>query len=76
MLTGLPPFYSNDKKKMIQMRIERPIELKDWLSYEAKGILTKLLVVDPLTRLGANGSHEIKTHQFFKELDWEALKNK
>lgn len=50
--------------------MEKPIEMKDWLSNEAKGILSKLLLVDPLTRLGANGSYEVKTHPFFEELDW------
>jgi hypothetical protein len=36
----------------------------------------KLLKNDPKHRLGANGIHEIKSHAFFRNFDWESLKNR
>lgn len=32
--------------------------------------------MDPAQRLGANGVNEIKSHAFFRNFDWEALKNR
>ncbi|CAD8076208.1 unnamed protein product [Paramecium sonneborni] len=76
MLAGAPPFYSKDKTQMFKNRLEKPIEMKDWFSNPARSILNELLQNDPTKRLGANGSQEIKNHEFFREIDWDRLYNK
>ncbi|KAH8821904.1 serine/threonine protein kinase, AGC family [Xylogone sp. PMI_703] len=43
---------------------------------DAKELVTRLLDPDPLTRLGANGSSEIKAHPFFNGIDWAKLLRK
>jgi hypothetical protein len=40
---------------------------------EAKTMIICLLKHDPLERLGAGGSIEIKEHQFFQTIDWDNL---
>ncbi|KAJ6044021.1 serine/threonine-protein kinase gad8 [Penicillium canescens] len=43
------------------------------LPQAAEDLLAKLLSRNPLQRLGANGSEEIKSHPFFDEIDWPKL---
>lgn len=43
------------------------------VSNEAKSLMKDFLVLDPSKRLGANGIEEIKTHVFFKGLNWTKL---
>ncbi|PHJ23669.1 agc kinase [Cystoisospora suis] len=38
---------------------------------EAKDLIIRLLQADPERRLGRNGAAEVKSHAFFKNLDWE-----
>jgi len=40
---------------------------------EARDLLQKLFVADPMRRLGANGAHEIKAHPYFAGVDWYRL---
>ena len=48
------------------------------ISPEAKDLISKLLDVNPKTRLGSgvNGSKNIKSHIFFKNMDWDLLEQK
>ena len=56
-----------DWKKTLNIRPEANI------SKEAEDILRKL-INDPETRLGANAADEIKSHPFFKGIDWNHIK--
>eukprot|EP00457_Paulinella_chromatophora_P003354 gb/GEZN01003361.1/.p1 GENE.gb/GEZN01003361.1/~~gb/GEZN01003361.1/.p1 ORF type:complete len:590 (+),score=104.73 gb/GEZN01003361.1/:319-2088(+) len=47
-----------------------------YFSPEAKDLLSKIFVTDPRQRLGAGGYDEIYQHPFFKEIDWEKLRDK
>ena len=44
----------------------------------AKDLVRKLLVHDRTKRIGnlRNGAEDVKTHQWFEELDWEDVFNK
>ncbi len=44
------------------------------LSPEAIDLISKLLDPDPKKRLGSKGSQEIKSHNFFKEFEWEKVR--
>jgi protein-serine/threonine kinase len=48
------------------------------ISPEAKDLISKLLDVNPKSRLGSgsNGSKNIKSHNFFKGIDWDLLEQK
>ena len=41
--------------------------------HAASDFINKCLVRNPLYRLGANGSNELKSHVWFKEFDWVGL---
>ncbi|KAG5356766.1 Serine/threonine-protein kinase YPK1 [Yarrowia sp. C11] len=73
MLTGLPPFYSENTNEMYQRILNDPLRFPDDMDREARSILTGLLNRDPKKRLGVNGAAEIKAHPFFNEIDWKRL---
>jgi len=78
MLTGLPPFYNQNLHVMYEKIIRAKLTFPDYLSPEAKSLLTGLLDRDPKTRLGSGpgDAEEIKCHPFFKDIDWKKLYNK
>lgn len=45
----------------------------DIFDKHARDLCERLFVVDPKSRLGANGADEIKNHSFFQDIDWEKL---
>ncbi|KAK7408171.1 Serine/threonine-protein kinase [Neonectria punicea] len=75
MLTGLPPFYDESTKEMYSKILSAPLSFPgiDIVPPAAKDLLMKLLNRDPAQRLGANGPVEIKSHPFFRTIDWKKL---
>jgi len=52
-----------------------PDDIDPPLSEDAKSLITELLK-DRENRLGFNGAHEIKSHPFFKSVDWDKSRQK
>jgi serine/threonine protein kinase len=74
MLTGLPPWYTTDRKKLFSRLRSGPLHFPFYVSRPAADIISGLLTRDPLQRLGASrDSEEVKEHRFFASIDWEAL---
>jgi len=71
MLTGLPPFYSQDVQQMYAKIMNEPLNIPDTVSPNAADLLRKLLERDPSKRL--SNPVDIKKHAFFKGIDWEKL---
>ena len=45
------------------------------MSPDLKDLLMRLLSRNPLERLGVKGADEIKSHAFFKDVNWKAFDN-
>ncbi|GAB9467481.1 Agc protein kinase [Globisporangium polare] len=74
MLTGLPPWYSQNPHVMRKHILKKPLVFPSYVSEEARDLLRKLLHRDPLRRLGSrDGSAEVKRHAFFRNLDWQMV---
>ncbi|WFD29733.1 non-specific serine/threonine protein kinase [Malassezia sp. CBS 17886] len=76
MLTGLPPFYSDDVNEMYRKILQDPLTFPPEVQPDARDMLTGLLRRDANLRLGygPHGAAEIKTHPFFtKHIDWNML---
>ena len=43
---------------------------------EAADFINKLLQRKPANRLGLSGPHEVKNHQWLRDVDWQALISK
>ena len=76
MLVGYAPFCAEDNQevfnRIINIYFQIPDDVK--LSKEAKDLINKMLS-DPNKRLGKNGAQEIKSHPFFKGIDWDNIRN-
>jgi len=71
MLTGLPPFYTEDEENMYSKIMTADIEYPNYLSAEAIDIISKFLKRDPTQRLQV--TNEMKAHAWFKPINWEKL---
>ncbi|KAH9767612.1 serine/threonine-protein kinase AtPK1/AtPK6 [Citrus sinensis] len=75
MLTGQPPFTGGNRQKIQQKIIKDKIKLPAFLSSEAHSLLKGLLQKEASKRLGSGpgGSQEIKSHKWFKMINWKKL---
>jgi len=71
MLTGLPPFYSQDVQQMYSKIMKAKLIIPESISPEAKDLLVKLLERNPDKRLTDPSS--IKAHPWFSPIDWDKL---
>ncbi|EGG18760.1 protein kinase 2 [Cavenderia fasciculata] len=76
MLTGLPPFYSQNVSMMYQKILNGELKIPSYISPEAKSLLEGLLTRDVDRRLGSKGGPEVKNHPWFKNIDWDMLDRK
>ena len=78
MLTGNPPFFARDREKLFKEIKTGQIKFMKYMSKEAISLLEGLFIKDPDQRLGSgpNGVEKIKSHPFFKSIDWDAILHK
>lgn len=78
MLTGFPPFYSQNREELLHRIKFGTVKIPNSLSPEVFSLLESLLRKDPERRLGSGlgGSEEIKRHRWFEEVDWDLLLKK
>jgi len=62
MLCGYLPFENKDNEILFDQILECKVEFPEYLSEESKDLISKILVVDPETRIDIPG---IKKHSFF-----------
>lgn len=78
MVTGAPPFPTRaDQFTMIKKMMSSKLHLPMYLSFWLKDILCQFLKLKPTKRLGVikGGAKTIKKHHWFKDFDWEGLRN-
>jgi serum/glucocorticoid-regulated kinase 2 len=82
LATSDSPFRHDEilTRSTFKEKVERAEVDRDWkghsLNEELKDLINKLLKFKPEQRLGAKGFDEIKSHSFFKDIDWLKLLNK
>ena len=79
MMTGLPPFYSENVNEMYNLILRGELRFPDYVSANARSLLTHLLDRDAKRRYGAgpNDFEElIRPHPFFADLDWAAVESR
>jgi len=74
MLTGLPPFYSQDVQQMYFKIMHAKLEIPDTLDQSTQSIVNGLLERDPNKRLA--DATQIKSHPYFKGMDWDKILRK
>jgi serine/threonine protein kinase len=85
MITGLPPWYTRDKKVLFMRLRSAALTFPPHVSPEARGLIAGLLDRDPSTRLGVDhatsscdegkggGIARLRAHPFFAAIDWDEL---
>ncbi|KAG8654675.1 hypothetical protein MANES_05G161800v8 [Manihot esculenta] len=76
LITGIPPFNAESPEIIFYNILNRKIPwppIPDSMSYEAQDFINRLITHDPNQRLGAKGSTEVKSHPFFRGVDWDNL---
>ncbi|KAL9598373.1 MAG: hypothetical protein Q9219_004535 [cf. Caloplaca sp. 3 TL-2023] len=79
MLVGHSPFYANNDAKIQEKIVKSKLVLPFFMSADAKDLLTRLLRKKPKERLGARMPKDlqlIKSHRFFRKIDWKKLSNR
>jgi len=78
MLTGLPPWYCDDRKRVMKSITDDVIEFpKGEVSVGARSLIRSLLHKDSRYRLGSlKGIEEIKAHSYFNCLDFNKVEEK
>lgn len=75
MSTGRLPFQGSTDLLTFELiqacKVEWPTNLPD----DTKDLIEKLLQKDPTQRLGAKSFEDLKSHPFFKGVEWETLSN-
>ncbi|KAJ0546731.1 putative protein kinase AGC-MAST family [Helianthus annuus] len=76
LLVGIPPFNAESPQQVFANIMNRDIpwpKVPEEMSYEAYDLINQLLTENPVQRLGATGSAEVKTHPFFRNIHWDTL---
>lgn len=76
LLVGIPPFNAEHPQKIFDNIMNRDIpwpKVPEEMSSDAYDLIDKLLMENPVQRLGATGSREVKQHPFFKDISWDTL---
>lgn len=77
MLSGMPPFYSQDRQKLFKKILNDRLRVPRFFSNEVTSLIAGLLHRDPAQRLGSTGGgEEIRQHPFFQDVDFESLRRK
>ncbi|KAG7211912.1 hypothetical protein KM043_011121 [Ampulex compressa] len=78
MVAGLPPFRSRSEYIIFQKILKLEYEIPDGFCKLARSLVSRLLVLEPTERLGAQDEHgagypSIRAHPFFEGVDFETL---
>ncbi|KAJ0977059.1 hypothetical protein J5N97_012533 [Dioscorea zingiberensis] len=76
LLVGIPPFNAEHPQKIFDNIMNRDIpwpRVPEEMSCEAHDLIDKLLIGNPVQRLGATGAGEVKRHPFFANINWDML---
>ena len=73
LLVGRSPFRILLGDSLNEDFYKKKILIPDYVSDEAQDLITKLLIINPLKRLGygEDGANKIKQHPYFKGINWD-----
>jgi len=74
MMTGLPPFYSQDTQQMYKKILQAPLIIPDGTNPHLAQLIQGLLERDPAKRL--IDTKKMKANPYFSSINWQALLEK
>jgi len=78
LIVGIPPFYCSNRKELFENILTGPLIIPRKMSEVARSFILSLLDRNPRKRLGAGpaDAQELKDHQIFEGIDWNAVANR
>ncbi|GJQ73041.1 hypothetical protein Trydic_g1673 [Trypoxylus dichotomus] len=78
MAAGYPPFFANDPMKIYEKIVSGKFVCPQHFSKALKDLVSNIIQVDRTKRYGIlkSGARDVKGHEWFKSMDWEALLQK
>ncbi|WOL17369.1 hypothetical protein Cni_G26161 [Canna indica] len=76
LLLGIPPFNAEHPQKFFDNIMNRDIhwpQILEEMGFKVYDLIDKLLIPNPVQRLGATGAGEVKAHHFFKSINSDML---
>jgi serine/threonine protein kinase len=73
MLTGLPPFYTEDEENMYHKIMTADLVIPPFFSPEVADLIKQFLIREPTQRL--QDPLKIRSHPFFASINWEKLES-
>lgn len=71
MLTGLPPYYNQPRRKTFNKIKFKKLKYPEYFSPLTCKFLDDLFIKDPYKRLGGTlGAEEVKKHPWFAKVNW------
>ncbi|XP_037933594.1 ribosomal protein S6 kinase beta-2 [Teleopsis dalmanni] len=73
MLTGMPPFTADSRKKTIQIILNAKLNLPAYLTPDARDLVRRLMKRQEPQRLGSGpeDAAAVQAHPFFKHVSWD-----
>lgn len=73
MLTGNPPFSAENRKKTIETILKGKLNLPAYLTPDARDLIRRLMKRQVSQRLGSGPGDglEVRSHPFFKNVNWK-----
>lgn len=73
MLTGNPPFSAENRKKTIETILKGKLNLPAYLTPDARDLIRRLMKRQVSQRLGSGSGDglEVRSHPFFKNVNWK-----
>ena len=78
LIYGITPFRGARRDETFENIVRTPLRFpaKPIVSEACQDLISQLLIKDPAQRLGSkSGAEEIKSHAFFKGINWALLRN-
>ncbi|CAB4055415.1 RPS6KB [Lepeophtheirus salmonis] len=73
ILNGFPPFHSQNRQKLFEKIKKSTINFPSYMTPDAKDLIRKLLRKCQNKRLGSNNGSDVKSHPFFRDIEWDKV---
>jgi len=73
MLTGRPPFYHPVREEIHNNIKHSSLIVPPCVPHLAAALICRLVARDPLKRIGAADTKDVKKHEYFSDIDFDAL---